>query len=317
MDAVTLPADAPAPCSVSALVEPLPGTAPARAVWALIEHAGPWGRDAVLDAPWPAQPEGFAARLAQATDDAGVRVVLARRFRSRHDGVPARPLVVLSRVGPGGWTAARRLREPAELLDLDWAGLTEAAFAPGGWDDAGPLWGVCTHGTRDACCARLGRPLAEALSALDPDHTWEISHSGGHRFAGTVTTWPEGMAYGRVTPDHVDRLVATRRRGEVAIDLARGRCDLSPADQAGELAVRAALGEARLSALVAEPALDAIVRDGATVLSRWRHRPGDGSAETVWQVELTRTELPEHPASCGKGPEPAWAWLPGPVLRVH
>ena len=49
---------------------------------------------------------------------------------------------------------------------------------------AGPIVLVCAHGRRDACCARLGPPLFDALAPhCPPDALWQSSHLGGHRFA--------------------------------------------------------------------------------------------------------------------------------------
>ena len=56
----------------------------------------------------------------------------------------------------------------------------------------GPLFGVCTHGRHDACCAERGRPVAAALTASHPDETWEISHMGGDRFAANMVVLPGG-----------------------------------------------------------------------------------------------------------------------------
>lgn len=66
---------------------------------------------------------------------------------------------------------------------------------------------VCTHGQRDRCCARYGRPfyrqavnVAEAAGLTDV-RVWQVSHIGGHRFAPTVLDLPEGRCYGRLTPE--------------------------------------------------------------------------------------------------------------------
>ena len=84
-------------------LEPLAGTAPHRPVWALVEHPGPWGREAVLDAAWDVPGE----RLQSAFDAAGVRVVLARRYgrEGRRTGQDGGTRVILARCGPGGWAA--------------------------------------------------------------------------------------------------------------------------------------------------------------------------------------------------------------------
>ena len=48
---------------------------------------------------------------------------------------------------------------------------------------------VCTHGTRDACCAVRGRPIVAALARALPEQVWECTHLGGTpvRRNGAVT----------------------------------------------------------------------------------------------------------------------------------
>ena len=64
---------------------------------------------------------------------------------------------------------------------------------------------VCTHGMRDRCCARFGQPFFRevALSAkqgnLPNTRVWKVSHIGGHRFAPTAISLPDGRYYGRLT----------------------------------------------------------------------------------------------------------------------
>lgn len=298
------------PCVDGADDEPLAGTAPHRPVWALVEHPGPWGREAVPDAPWPPAPQGapdgagFGARLQHLLDAAGVRVVLGRRPGAGERGAPARPAVVLARYGPGGWVASTRLAAPSDLLDLDWAALARAAAPPSGWADPGPVWGVCTHGTRDACCARLGRPLAQAFGALEPAGTWEISHSGGHRFAGVAVDLAGGLVYGRVAPADAAELVAASAAGRLVPRLLRGALHRPPPAQAAEAALRARLGEDRVAALT----LEATSADGAT--TTWRHL--DGSA---WTVVCAEEPVAARPASCGKPAEPATTWRAVSLVR--
>jgi hypothetical protein len=94
---------------------------------------------------------------------------------------------------------------------------------------------VCTHGSRDRCCARFGYPLYEALLALAAGarglRVWRTSHTGGHRFAPTMIEMPAGRYWG-----HLDGTTATAiatRRGPVAGLLAcyRGRALVAPLAQ--------------------------------------------------------------------------------------
>jgi len=282
------------PCSLSALAEPLPGTAPHAPAWVLVEHPGPWARDAVAGASWP---DGLGVAVREAAEAAGVRVVLARRHRARPtDRSVTQPRVVVARMGPGGWTATLGLTDIHDLAGLDWAELAGGERIPRGWRDAGPSWAVCTHGVRDACCARWGRPLAAALSAASSDGVWEISHTGGHRFAGVLVALPEGTVYGRVAAGHVPDLLRARARSEVVPRLLRGRSHLAPWQQAAEAALRRHLDE---------PGLDAFTPRAAHPLPSGAIRTvWAGGGQTEWWVDVVTAVVPERRTSCGVRPEP-------------
>jgi len=78
---------------------------------------------------------------------------------------------------------------------------------------------ICTHGMRDKCCARFGQPLfrqAKQLSnsgELPNVRLWKASHIGGHRFAPTAITFPDGRYYGRLTAQHLKAILT--RNGSV------------------------------------------------------------------------------------------------------
>ena len=57
---------------------------------------------------------------------------------------------------------------------------------------------ICTHGSRDRCCGSLGSLLVLELEPLVADHVrlWRTSHTGGHRFAPTGMTFPDGLTWG-------------------------------------------------------------------------------------------------------------------------
>jgi len=134
--------------------------------------------------------------------------------------------VLLARFGgEGGWVERCRVAGDAEVLELAraWAAADPQAPPGLGQPVVEPLFLVCTHGRKDACCAELGRPLATALTAAAPEATWETSHTGGDRFAANLLVWPAGFAYGQVPAAAARDLVAGAREGRVAPDLLRGR----------------------------------------------------------------------------------------------
>ena len=98
---------------------------------------------------------------------------------------------------------------------------------------------VCTQGTHDVCCGTDGvRFAAKAEQQLNGVDVYRVSHTGGHRFAPTAMTFPDGRMWAWLTTADIERIIA--RRGDHA-DLAM-RCrgwwgaDKGP-QQVAELAV--------------------------------------------------------------------------------
>lgn len=88
---------------------------------------------------------------------------------------------------------------------------------------------LCTHGTRDRCCGRLGTLLhLELDGAFGPNvRVWRTSHTGGHRFAPTGIHFPHGTTWSYLTAELtvaiVEQSVDTQRlgahyRGNLGID---------------------------------------------------------------------------------------------------
>lgn len=197
------------------------GSAPAARRWMAVERPGPWPRHAFEG--WPVQA---------ACDAAGVRLQAIRRHG--RGATPLRRTVLLAEFDGTGSGWVERL-----LVDDD-AALPELAGAPPGSGEpvAGPLFLVCTHARKDACCAELGRPLARALAAAAPDATWETTHLGGHRFAATLLVWPAGIVYGHVPATAGRRLAEEARAGLVDPGLLRGRVGASRWASVAEAHVR-------------------------------------------------------------------------------
>ncbi|MCW2765960.1 MAG: Sucraseferredoxin family protein [Nocardioides sp.] len=220
--------------------EPMAGTAPTGTAWLFVEYAGPWARKAVAESR---QPEDVRTLL-DGLDD--VRVQLIRR----HGGVSGPGVrVFAAELGEATrvWTTV--LRDVRELLDLDVAALAAGAD-PGLTPHDDLLWLVCTNGRRDLCCAELGRPIASALAARWPEATWETTHLGGHRFAGTLLALPSGVALGRLDVESAVAACTDLAAGLLPVDRARGRVGLAPAAQVAELHVRRELGLRDLGAVV-------------------------------------------------------------------
>ena len=221
----------------------LGGTASTVAAFLLMEHAGPWGVDALRDSRMPA---ALGPALRRHAESAGVRPLLVRRPGRSSETAGVRVFAVSTRVTreSGPWTETASLPDLEAVLDLDLAALG-AGRSLGLQRHTEPLVCVCTHGRHDTCCAERGRPLAAALAAVDPERTWECSHIGGDRFAGNVLVLPEGLYYGRLDADSGPRMLADHLAGRLDLAHLRGRSSLPMAVQAAEIALRRDLDEPR------------------------------------------------------------------------
>jgi Sucrase/ferredoxin-like len=286
-------------CSVLAehAGDDLAATAPAADRFLLLEQPGPWrDRNAVTHSDLDVR---VARELLARADAAGVKVHLIRRSSRRADPRPRTCFLAFTgRDDP--WIDRYELDDPADVLELDLGGDRGAR-----WDE--PLYAVCTHGKRDPCCARRGRPLARALKAARPSETWEIGHIGGHRYAATLLAFPHGLSFGRVPAAAGPAIVAALEGGEIAVEHLRGRAGDHWAVQAADVLARRELGLRGLDALGVER-LDAR-GDQASV----RLRSADG---TGWEAAVRRTIAGERPLSCGAEAEPVAAYeLAGLVAR--
>jgi hypothetical protein len=257
---------------ISLLDEPLAGSAPEARGFALVEHAGPWGAKALVEAG--------LGELEERCKALGLKALLVRRA----DKAPVAGRAFVAWAGPEPFLA--EVAPEALLGALD--GLARGELPPA-HRSGRRMWLVCTNGKRDACCARDGVPVARALAGIRPTETWECSHLGGHRFAANVVLLPEGLCFGRVDEASATGLVERVERGAPPVELLRGRMALAPPAQAAELAVLEASGAAGYSPLEVS-----IHGNVATV----------GST----RVELTEEQLAPRPVSCDAEPEPVSVW---------
>lgn len=95
---------------------------------------------------------------------------------------------------------------------------------------------VCTHGKRDIACAKDGSAVVSALGLQAPPYVevWDVSHLGGHRFAGTLVVQPLAHWYGFVLPEDVGRLLEALQRGTILPDLFRGSAHFEPPFQVAD-----------------------------------------------------------------------------------
>ncbi len=273
-------------CSQASLdaADDIAGTASTVRGFLLVEVDGAWGREALLARLLPG-PVRAALRTLEARHR--VRPLLVRRTGRRLDA--RAPVNVF--VGHSGtearWLEHARLDGFEGLLDLDLSGVRDGRSA-GLASYAEPLLLVCTHGRHDACCAERGRPVWHAMQQADPEHTWQVSHVGGDRFAANVIALPDGLYYGRMEPGDAGRLLAAHREGRLLLDRLRGRTCYPFAVQAAEIHLRRALG-----------------LDGAADLAlRRQHRDGEVTTAVFaatgreWQVRVRTTVAEPRRLTC-------------------
>ncbi|MEA9986362.1 sucrase ferredoxin [Subtercola sp. RTI3] len=232
-----------APCSDRSRErdDPLAATASRGLQWFLVEIDGSWGANAFISS---ALGRELGQALVHRIESAGMRPLAIRRARRFRAGRIAKPswrwAFVDSRPG---FEEVRwgEVTDPYELLEVPLDGST-------GIRSPEPVYCVCTHAKHDQCCAVRGRPVMEALVAAHPDETWECSHLGGDRFAGTMVIFPEGFYFGRADDSEAVGIVDAYRAGRVDERFFRGRSSLSHPVQAAQHYAREHFGVDRLDA---------------------------------------------------------------------
>ena len=277
------------------------GTAATARFFVIVEQPGPWGRDAARESHLDRE---LGAELEGRTSRAGGRFMLIRRpgGHPANDG-PRHVFVAHAGARPeDAWLLVAEVDHVGDLLGLDWGALARGSRALVqasllGSRPAEPTLLVCTNGRRDVCCAVRGRPLAAHAARVAPGRAWEVSHTGGHRFAPTAVLLPWGQTFARLDERASEWLLGASESGHLPAELLgplhdRGRSGVAGPSQCAESHVRAETGETRLAALWADA--PEAVDDGWDVTVT--HADG-----RRWHVRVTREPAGRtRPESCGK-----------------
>lgn len=269
--------------------EPLAATASRVDHWILLEYRGAWRRDVLGGSLLSSRlKEHLRAQLDALRPS---KLLFVRRPERRTES--GRRVFLASSTPGEERLLGFEVEHSDDLHEVDLAG----ALAGGSVlaePVSHPLLVVCTHGKRDRCCAREGRPLYDALRDAAPavaiggaGWVWQSTHVGGDRFAGNVVALPHGTYHGRVAPSDVPGVLAAIAAAGIDLDLYRGRSAYSFPVQAAERALRQA--EDLLG--VNDLALVGCERRGE---DRWRVRLGtlDGGTHELDIVgELGEPEL--------------------------
>jgi hypothetical protein len=160
--------------------------------------------DVEMNAHWASREELQAIRAARGGG------VVTRLYNPQAETAP---VLVHAR----GDRSAQGLAPLLELFARRWA--IDATGAP--------RLAICTHGTRDRCCAKFGfaayqtaRKLFESgASAFEPIET---SHLGGDRFAATGIFFPSGSMYAHLDKTDLAALCTAEAAGRIDPSCYRG-----------------------------------------------------------------------------------------------
>lgn len=203
-DAVGLPAEALA-------LLPDPATSPRCANFTRDIDVDPGGTAIRADAvivietplPWPKpvfeHPALIGLRSMVETSMGPARVLAA----VPHDPEDLRVLVFRRR-GAGAESTVHR---PDDLIEfVAQLGDAEPTALP---HTAGPVAAVliCTQGSHDICCGAEGMDLAVSAADATDAPVFRVSHTGGHRFAPTAMTLPDGRMWSHLTLDQLTGLM--------------------------------------------------------------------------------------------------------------
>lgn len=212
--------------------------------WLLIEHSGPWAshlEDCSL-------PEDVHILIKRATR-LGIRPQLIRRPGRRNAEETGIHVMVADSGSAEPWIAEGVIAGPDDLnLDSVVAGVVpESCILV-----SEPVFLVCTHAKRNACCARIGLPLARSLAKTLPDTVWETSHVGGDRYAANLVCLPHGLYYGSMSQAAAIAAADAYRSGEVILDRFRGRAGIPEPLQAAEHFIRIHTGDLSVGGVAVE-----------------------------------------------------------------
>ncbi|MDH3295128.1 MAG: hypothetical protein OER95_12490 [Acidimicrobiia bacterium] len=214
----------------------------------LVETGLPWPKP-VFDHPTLREIDPLFKRAPRITR------LLACRPPSESVEHPATGVWVFDRLN--GHTRERRFEvgSPDQLLDLGACLVAEVAGdeitsvdIPAPTVDGvvdGPVVLVCTQGSHDVCCGADGERLAAAAESGDVPgvRVFRVSHTGGHRFAPTAMTLPDGRMWAYLVPELLDQLLSGQGAAAHLAQYCRGwwGADPGPA-QVAERAVWAEVG---------------------------------------------------------------------------
>ncbi len=163
---------------------------------------------AELPLPWP-KPV-FAHPALAGVKDAMDRAESATRVLAAVPVTAGEIRVVSWRRTDGGANRAEWATDEANLAGVVSAVIDGRDPDAARVDDPAPnaeVW-ICTQGSHDSCCGRDGTLLANDVAPMFNDVTVRrVSHTGGHRFAPTALTLPDGRMWAYLDPHGLEEIL--------------------------------------------------------------------------------------------------------------
>ena len=225
-----------------AMDEPLYGTAAQATTWFILEYREPWAPKAPNDNQLPKKINNWLND--QLDQVANGRLQFIRRK------VDPNTLYTFY-IGITHETDQRlykfELPSYDNLLSLDIPAVLSGDDSVAQHLSNDPLVIVCTHGKRDRCCALYGLPILNAFQTHFGKNVWQTTHTGGHRFAPTLITFPDGTCYGRLTVEDVPQVVEALQNGTIFMEKLRGRSCYTSVEQIADYLLRHETSQNQLS----------------------------------------------------------------------
>ena len=217
--------------------EHLYGTAPKVDNWLLLEYPEHWEKESLEKSSIPGPVKEELNKCLESLENSRLQLI---QRDNNSDGPINFYYIKSTEIEPKSYHF--QINSYEELIELDLINLLENGDLSDSETDEKIVL-VCTHGAYDSCCGKFGVPVYKELEKKSKLSVWKSTHVGSHRFSANIVMLPEGVYYGRVSPENVSEIAETHLKGEIAIDNYRGRCCFRQAAQVSDYFLRKQLGE--------------------------------------------------------------------------
>jgi hypothetical protein len=225
--------------------EQVVGTASIGESWLLLEYREAWGIKAFQESLLAEKVKQHLRMSLKAVPRSRLLFIKQDRLATAHIA-----LFVVRCLEQKSYIFRYDLTDYNQLIDLDLREALKGHPLIGAKRWEAPLYLVCTHGTRDKCCAKFGFSIYKSMRDFVVDNSvWQSSHVGGDRFAANMICFPEGLFYAHVTEETAPKIVSSHREGKLFLLNLRGRACYERPIQAAEVFAREHSGLVQLEDL--------------------------------------------------------------------